>query len=322
MTRFNQSSPITSNPSIDKCTVFANFTLTYCQFLIHHLKSHHLIVSALFTIFIISVFSILFYYAQSFSLQRLRYSPLSSVPRNLIQECHPESTSTQRLRIHPPSRADSSAKLLSRRLLNRSSIEEDKEKKLGIGFIEFSPRSTDALANLHVSPRRSSTLLTTKIPKVFTTLKDLNVLIVDDSETHRRILGRMLERLFCTHVDIEDGEDVFVALVNADPKIDLILLDVQMPHSNGIVVCQTLQNSKITLPVGCITSYFSVKEREKYESAGFSFVLAKPFTQQVLAKAMLRALSSFGETSVEGNVSNDEQFEDTDESSVTAATQI
>jgi CheY-like chemotaxis protein len=321
MTRFNQSSPITSNPSIDKCTVFANFTLTYCQFLTHHLKSHHLIVSALFTIFIISVFSILFYYAQ-LSSQRLRYSPLSSVPRNLIQECHPESTSTQRHRIHPPSRADSSAKLLSRRLLNRSSIEEDKEKKLGIGFIEFSPRSTDALANLHVSPRRSSTLLTTKIPKVFTTLKDLNVLIVDDSETHRRILGRMLERLFCTHVDIEDGEDVFVALVNAEPKIDFILLDVQMPHSNGIVVCQTLRNSKITLPVGCITSYFSVKEREKYESAGFSFVLAKPFTQQVLAKAMLRALSLFGETSVEGNASNDEQFEDTDESSVTAATQI
>jgi len=211
--------------------------------------------------------------------------------------------------------------LLSRRLLNRSIIEEDKDK-LGNGFLEFSPRSTDALANLHVSPRRYSTALTTKIPKVFTTLKDLNVLIVDDSDTHRRILGRMLERLLCTHVDIEDGEDVFVALVNAEPKIDLILLDVQMPHSNGIVVCQTLRNSKITLPVGCITSYFSVKEREKYESVGFSFVLAKPFTQQVLAKAMLRALSSFVETSVEGDFSNAEQFEDTDESSVTAATQI
>jgi len=103
----------------------------------------------------------------------------------------------------------------------------------------------------------------------------------------------MLERLGSTHTDIEDGEDVFVALVNAAPKIDLILLDVQMAHSNGIVVCNQLKNARLRIPVGAVTSFFSLAEKEKYENAGFAFVLSKPFTQQVLANAMTRALSQY-----------------------------
>lgn len=189
-------------------------------------------------------------------------------------------------------RTDASAKIQARRLLSRhrlsrSNTEEDKDN---LGFIEFSPRSTDGRANLNLSPHHSTTLLNPPL-NVIKPLNDLHVLIVDDSETHRRILGRMLERLGSTHVDIEDGEDVFVALVNAAPKIDLILLDVQMAHSNGIVVCNQLKNARLRIPVGAVTSFFSLAEKEKYENAGFAFVLSKPFTQQVLANAMTRALS-------------------------------
>jgi len=191
--------------------------------------------------------------------------------------------------IRKPSSTRMIAKIQARRLLSRNMGATVEEKEKQEGLIEFSPRSTDGRANL--SPRAPSAFVQNSQLHMIKSLNDIHVLIVDDSATHRRILGRMLERLGAPHTDIEDGEDVFVALVNAVPKIDLILLDVQMARSNGIVVCTQLKNAKLKIPVGAVTSFFSIAEKEKYENAGFSFVLSKPFTQQVLATAMSRALS-------------------------------
>jgi CheY-like chemotaxis protein len=268
---FNSSSYNQFSPIVTTCYALARSSIFFCNKLE---ESSTASVISLIAITIIFLTFLLYYF--------IALSPTSSAV----------TTSRNSSSVRITARTDASAKIQARRLLSRhrlsrSTIEEDKDS---VGFIEFSPRSTDGRANLNLSPHHSTTLLNPPI-NVIKPLNDLHVLIVDDSETHRRILGRMLERLGSTHTDIEDGEDVFVALVNAAPKIDLILLDVQMAHSNGIVVCNQLKNARLRIPVGAVTSFFSLAEKEKYENAGFAFVLSKPFTQQVLANAMTRALS-------------------------------
>ena len=120
----------------------------------------------------------------------------------------------------------------------------------------------------------------------------LHVLIVDDELSHRRIAGRMLERLGCTHDDIEDGDDLVRALVYSRRPYDAILLDIVMKRSNGLAVCRNLRAQHIDLPVIAATAYHTKGDDETFCNAGFDAILDKPFSQRQLALTLMRAVAA------------------------------
>ena len=121
------------------------------------------------------------------------------------------------------------------------------------------------------------------------------MLVVDDEQSHRRIACRMLERLGCTSMELEDGEDLMRALVLTTRKFDAVLLDIVMRHSNGLAVVADLRAHHIVeLPVVAATAYHSAPEDADYIHAGFDAILDKPFTQRQLAQTLARVVFRAG----------------------------
>ena len=108
------------------------------------------------------------------------------------------------------------------------------------------------------------------------------VLIVDDVAMNRALLGEALE---CDH-DIlyaEDGETA-LALAQADPAPDLILLDVVLPGMNGYEVLRRLKTCSCTRNIPVV--FITVKGEEADEQYGLELgavdYIGKPFSVPIV----------------------------------------
>jgi two-component system OmpR family response regulator len=75
-----------------------------------------------------------------------------------------------------------------------------------------------------------------------------------------------------------------------DGSHDVIVLDVMLPHMDGMQVCKSLRRSKVDTPVLLLTALDSVDDRVRGLDSGADDYLPKPFAFQELL-ARLRALS-------------------------------
>jgi CheY-like chemotaxis protein len=214
------------------------------------------------------------------------------------------------LRIRAPSPPPTSLRTrrtsalpLARRLLLARSQQMDAEEGAVEGFISLSPRATDARANIATpasrSPRTpqvaysSQSAPTPQLDPPASAVAGLHVLIVDDQQTHRRIAGRMLERLGCTHEDVDDGDAVVKALASSDIRVDAVLLDIVMARTNGLDVVRSLRAQGLELAVVACTAHFDeATQASEFESAGFDGVVKKPISQRALELALAKAMGA------------------------------
>lgn len=197
-----------------------------------------------------------------------------------------------------------SALPLARRLLLARSQQMDDDEGAVEGFINLSPRATDARANIATpsvsrSPRTplvghsSQSAPTPLLDPPASAVAGLHVLIVDDQQTHRRIAGRMLERLGCTHEDVDDGDAVVKALASSDIRVDVILLDVVMARTNGLDVVRSLRAQGLELAVvACTAHYEEATQAAEFAGAGFDGVVKKPISQRALELALAKAMGA------------------------------
>jgi two-component system response regulator MprA len=113
------------------------------------------------------------------------------------------------------------------------------------------------------------------------------ILVVDDDTRLRRALKRVLvANGFAVEV-AEDGSDALARLRAG--SYDAVVLDVMMPGSDGIEVCERLRAAGDQLPVLMLTARYAVRDRVAGLEAGADDYLVKPFANEELV-ARLRAL--------------------------------
>ena len=114
------------------------------------------------------------------------------------------------------------------------------------------------------------------------------VLVVDDEPAVRVALERAL-RLESYEVELaEDGREALDRLADGTPP-DAVVLDVAMPHVDGLEVCRRLRDAGDRTPVLMLTARDAVDDRVAGLDAGADDYLVKPFALKEL-KARLRAL--------------------------------
>jgi two-component system, OmpR family, response regulator MprA len=113
------------------------------------------------------------------------------------------------------------------------------------------------------------------------------ILVVDDDANLRRALRRVL---VSNGFDVELAEDGPEALdrLRGHP-FDLVVLDVMMPGSDGIEVCEQLRAERNGLPVLMLTARDTVRDKVTGLEAGADDYLVKPFANEELV-ARVRAL--------------------------------
>jgi len=119
------------------------------------------------------------------------------------------------------------------------------------------------------------------------------VLIVDDEESMRLLLRRILESIPGLEFTLADGGDASLSLV-ADHSYDLIVLDLLMPGVGGMEVLTRIRNSKAnkTTPVIIASVMADQHTQIACRSLGVSDYVVKPIERQALIRAVNSVLTS------------------------------
>ena len=110
------------------------------------------------------------------------------------------------------------------------------------------------------------------------------VLLVDDDHAVRQVATEMLKDLGCEVIQAANGPEALDLLETAGQVPDLILVDYAMPGMNGVELARTLRQRELRVPIGMVTGYAELADREA-ENSPLDALLRKPFT--------IRELDSF-----------------------------
>jgi excisionase family DNA binding protein len=111
------------------------------------------------------------------------------------------------------------------------------------------------------------------------------ILLVDDEESIRRLLSRMLESAYDVEV-AADGESALRLMREPDAHYDLLISDLNMPGMDGLALIREARRINAALAAVVITGYSSESSAIEALNLGVAGYLTKPFgTNQVLAAA-------------------------------------
>jgi len=116
------------------------------------------------------------------------------------------------------------------------------------------------------------------------------VLVTEDYVINRMIMVNQLRGNGAQVLEAADG-DAAVALA-AEPSLDLILMDIQMPGKDGIAAIQEIRRlpAGARLPILGFTASADKSTHQRILAAGADGVLTKPLAEADLVRAIRRAL--------------------------------
>ena len=118
-----------------------------------------------------------------------------------------------------------------------------------------------------------------------------NILIVEDEKTMQDIIADYMGKGGHTCFTADDGIDALVTL--KDHPMDLMILDVMMPHLDGFSVCKMAREMS-NMPIILLTAKGAEEDKLKGYDHGADDYMTKPFSPKVLlakVNALLRRSS-------------------------------
>ncbi len=123
----------------------------------------------------------------------------------------------------------------------------------------------------------------------------MRILIAEDETIIRLDLRTLLEKAGHEVVaEARDGEEAVALAAEHDP--DLIVMDVRMPHLDGIEAARQISNRK-PVPIVMLTAYAEEDLVTRASEAGAFAYLVKPFREVDLLPALNTARARFEELS-------------------------
>jgi len=118
------------------------------------------------------------------------------------------------------------------------------------------------------------------------------VLLAEDEDGVREVVGRMLERLGFRVLSAEDGVAALEALDRSDGAMTAVLLDVSMPRMGGAETLRRIRARRPDLPIVLMSGYTEQEVAAKLLEGnhGATAFLQKPFLPEDLA-GVLRHIS-------------------------------
>lgn len=123
---------------------------------------------------------------------------------------------------------------------------------------------------------------------------ELNIMIVDDSVSVRRVMENLVKSNGWKPMVAKDGVDALEILQSQDRVPDMFLLDVEMPRMDGYELLSTLRGMPETqdIPIVMVTSRSGEKHRQKAFSLGATDYLVKPYQDEQLINLVKRLTSA------------------------------
>lgn len=115
----------------------------------------------------------------------------------------------------------------------------------------------------------------------------LHVLIADDNATNRLVAETLCDMFGCTSESVEDGEQAVAAA--AGGRFDLILMDIKMPHLDGLAATRKIRGMAgvmADIPILALTANADPWDAANYLAQGMDGVVEKPIKAERLLEAI------------------------------------
>ncbi len=119
--------------------------------------------------------------------------------------------------------------------------------------------------------------------------RPLHVLVAEDNPVNRKLVTTLLKKRGHTVHAVENGREAVAALHGARrDRVDVVLMDVQMPEMGGFEATQEIRAAEAAgaapVPIVALTAHAMQGDRERCLAAGMDDYLAKPIdVNQLLA---------------------------------------
>lgn len=117
------------------------------------------------------------------------------------------------------------------------------------------------------------------------------ILIADDEESMRLLVGRAIAMDGHEIVTAEDGAEALEILTEQSGAFDLLLTDIKMPVMDGIALALAVARDFPELTILLMTGYADQRERATGLNAIVHDVVTKPFSVADIRTAVADALA-------------------------------
>lgn len=161
----------------------------------------------------------------------------------------------------------------------------------------------------HNAPAAEITESNTRQPLAKVDIKE--VLIAEDNEINKRLIQRLLEKIGLLYSSVNNGTQAIEAV---DAKsYDLILMDIQMPETDGLAATQAIRKKGCQTPIIGITAHVLPGEKAKCLAHGMNDYISKPIDRNIfyaVIEKYIETLPVFASESTK-NVNNQFKYLDT-----------
>jgi len=118
------------------------------------------------------------------------------------------------------------------------------------------------------------------------------VLVVDDDIRNIFAMTSLLEHQKMQVLSAEGGREA-IEILEKDPSVDIVLMDIMMPEMDGYITMQTIRKKEgfKSLPIVALTAKAMKEDREKCIESGASDYIPKPVDTEQLLSLMRTWLS-------------------------------
>jgi len=162
------------------------------------------------------------------------------------------------------------------------------ESKKGKGSTFYFTIPYEECKNAHISNEAEEGKEKEKAKK--SKIKKKSILIVEDVEASYEFLKIVLEKSGINTLWAKDGQES-IDLCKENNNIDLVLMDINLPHMNGYEAIKEIKKFKPDLPIIAQMAYAIAGDREKSLKAGCDDYVSKPIKQEVLMAKIVKLLS-------------------------------
>jgi PAS domain S-box-containing protein len=168
-------------------------------------------------------------------------------------------------------------------VIKRMGGEIDVESKVGQGT-SFTISLPICFEAIEEAPSLPST------PPLIKKRKEARILVIDDEESVRSVLSRILTQVKYQVNVAKDGEEG-IRLFN-EKEFDIVLTDLGMPGMSGWDVCRAIKKMNPRTPVGIITGWGMEIGEEKMKEVELDFLISKPFDSNQILNTVAKTMES------------------------------
>ena len=118
----------------------------------------------------------------------------------------------------------------------------------------------------------------------------INILIVDDIVVNRLLLKEIIKQIGHKYFEAGNGKEA-IQIIKSE-KIDLIMMDIEMPVMNGLETTKYIRkelNSPLrNIPIIALTAYNPNDFFENFKDIGFNELICKPYLVEKISNTLAK----------------------------------